>query len=177
MKRNFILFILFGIVISSFGLSQAEPEDAEKVLVIKEAQKQDETFAAVEAYLQDNILEVTVIARMYATKPKIENVIVVGPKLGRLSPEMKQTLLATTEEDGAFETTEASGLFGFGKKKRTKEMIGALTRALYKFKIPREKIVSGKRYELRIRVESMQGTAAFARFKFYLKDLPELINQ
>lgn len=178
MRKHFILTAVIVVLFfaSNFCWTQEEAV-TERLLVLREAKQYGETNVAVQAYLVGDILEVTVSARIYAAKPEIDNVIIVGPKLGRLSPKTKKTLYATEEEEEPYLTTESKGLIGFGRKKRTKKAKGTLTKELFKFNIPRNKIIPGKRYELRIRIESMKIAGKFIRFKFELKNLPQLILQ
>lgn len=170
-----ILTTIFCGFFSITGFCQEQKEGSERLLVLREAKQQKGGSVGVEAYLVGDILEVTVVARTYGAKPKIENTVLVGPKLGRLSAKVKRTVYASEEEEGAFLTKEAAGLFGLGEKEEVKKLEGALSRELYKFKVPTNKILPGKDYELRIVVARMQDIKEPMRFKFKLKGLAELI--
>ena len=156
----------------------AQDEAAEgRILVLREAKETQDTSAAVEVYLVDDILEVTVYALMYATRPKIYNVLVVGPGLGRMSPQERQTVYPKAEDrDIFFQTTDVDGgLIRFSKRTKKKKMEGTLTKELVRFRIPAEKIRPDGRYQLRLHLESMQSSGQTRRFRFDLKDLPDLI--
>lgn len=176
LKRYLVILItIFCGFFSIAGFCQEEKGDSERLMILREAEQKIGGSVAVEAYLIGDILEVRVVARTYGAKPKIENTILVGPKLGRLSPKVKRTVYASEEEEEPFLTKETAGLLGFGEKKEAKKLKGTLSRELYKFKLPTDKILPGKNYELRIVVGRMQEVKEPLRFKFKLKGLPELI--
>ncbi len=179
MRRIFILLTIGGILFSGLTFSCAQEEDAKQILVLRKAQERQNTVVAVEAYLINDILEVTVIASMYATRPRIYNLILVGPRLGRLSPKEKESLYPKAEDkEMDFPTEDMQGrLIRFSKKIKEKKVKGTLTKELFKFKIPADRIIPNKRYELRIEVESMQRPGQPERFRFELKNLPELISK
>lgn len=168
---------LIVIFISSLSYCFAEEQAEQEVLILREARQYGKANVSVEAYLKDKILKVTVSARVYADRPKIDNVIVVGPKLGRLAPKAKTSLFATEQDEEEPEATESRGLLGFGSRSKATKKKGALAKAQYKFKIPPEKIVSGKRYELRVKIDSPKIDNRALRFKFELKDFAKLILQ
>jgi hypothetical protein len=163
-----ISFLLF-----TFSYAQDIPE---RKLVLRQAQESGNTTVAVEAYLAGDILEATVYARMYGAKPRIFNIILAGPKLGRLSPRSKETIYpkAEEEEEVSFPTTDLVGTIRFSKRTQEKAASGTLTRELSKFKVPAQKILPNKRYELRILVESMQNPGKTESFFFPLKDFDKL---
>ncbi|MGD9014779.1 MAG: hypothetical protein PVI33_01980 [Candidatus Omnitrophota bacterium] len=150
------------------------------ILVLYEAKERTKSAVAVEAYLIDDIFEVTVIAKMYGTKPLIHKVLVVGPKLGRLSPHERQTVYPKAEDQEAFYKTKdiEGGIIRLKKREKEKKLKqGALTKELARFKIPTDKIVENKRYQLWVKIESMQRGGRFESFKFELKDFPKLFSQ
>jgi len=173
MKKK-IMIMLICIFALYLAASYAE-EAGESKLILRQAQEVGKTSVAVVAYLTKDVLGTTVYARMYGAKPRIYNVILVGPKLGRLSAQSKETIYPKAEETDAdltFSTTKLdSGIISFSKKTKDKKSAGALTRELHKFKIPVNKILPGKRYELRILIEAMQNPGQKESFKFELKDL------
>lgn len=177
MGRKLFTLLVAGICSLVFVFSYAEDE-MERKLVLRQAQKQGNTSVAVEAYLIGDILETTVYVRMYSSKPKIFNILLVGPKLGRLSPRSKTTLYPKVEEQEAdltFPTTDIrGGHIRFSKRTEEKVSQGRLTRELAKFKIPRKRILAKRRYELRILVESMQRSGQTEYFRFPLKDFAQL---
>jgi len=115
---------------------------------------------------------------MYSTKPRIYNIILVGPKIGRLSPKEKQVLYPQAgEEETAFLTENTNpGLISFGKKTKEKKLKGTLTKELFRFKIPVDQIMPDRRYELRIEIESMQSAGQGKKFTFKLDKLPQVCN-
>ena len=192
MKRIFILAVtmsfLSTVSVLNFCYGQEQEQGQEQVegqetperrLVIREGKQSRANIVAVETYLVGNdILEVTVEARMYAQKPKINDVIMVGPRLGRIHYKTRETVHATLEEEEPIPITKQGGFIVFGKRTKTKKPKGTLTKELFKLKIPTDKIVPGKRYQLWVQVESKtSGGGRPLRFKFDLKDLPELISQ
>lgn len=178
-RSYYILLSMVGILLGIFVTSFAQEEAVkDRLLVVREAKKYKQTSVAVEAYLTDDILEVTILARMYSTKPKVYNALIIGPALGRMSPQEKQTLHPKAEDAGdAFKTTDMEGLIMFGKRTKEEKLKGTLTRELVKFKIPRKKIIPNKRYQLWIKIESTQNPGQPESFRFDLKDLPRLISQ
>ncbi|MDP8216710.1 MAG: hypothetical protein P9L98_05280 [Candidatus Kaelpia imicola] len=164
MKR--LTFAVTGLVLilSSLGYAQ------DRVLLLREAKEHRRATAAVEAYLEGNILEVKVIARMDRTKPRIYNVIVIGPKIGRLVPKMRETLYPTMEDEEPFPTKKSGGFIRFSSKEEAKKTSGTLTKELLKFEIPSEKVVAGKRYQIWVKIESMQRGGDKESFKFDLED-------
>ena len=180
MKRIFSLAVTTGILfsLSNFLYAQEQEEEAiERIFVLREAKEDRKTTVAVEAYLAEDILEVKAIVRMYAEKPRIYNMLIVGPRLGRLGCKARQTLGPTMEEEAPYPTGKRGGFIIFAQKE-DKKAKGTLMKELFKFKIPRDKIVSGKRYQLWVAVESKtRGGGVPRKFKFDLKDLPQLILQ
>jgi len=152
----------------------------ERTLVLRQAKEFRKSTVAVEVYLIGNILEAKVTARMmHATKPRIYNAIIVGSKLGRLSSETRKTLPANLEQEEPYPTARKDkGFIHFGKKEKTKHSKGTPTRELIEFRIPKDKIVEGKKYRLWVQIMSMQKKGGkYKTFKFDLENLPELISQ
>lgn len=174
-----LLLTIIGILFLAPLFSYAQNEDvSERNLLIRQAKEWQDTAVAVEAYLMGNILEVTIIAKMYATRPKIYNAILLGPKLGRISPKARQTLYPKAEdEELIFLTTDEVGNIRFTKRTKEKKIKGTLTKELVQFKIPTDKIMPNKRYQLWIQVEGMQGPGRRESFKFDLKDLSKFISE
>ncbi len=161
-----IVFVVTSLVLIFSSLVYAQ----EKVLVLREAKEHKKAAAAVEVYLEGNTLEVTVIGRMDRTKPRIYNVIVIGPKIGRVAPKMRETLYPTMKNEEPFPTKKSGGFIRFSSKEETKNTSGTLTKELLKFEIPGEKIVDGKRYQIWVKLESMQRGGDKESFKFDLED-------
>lgn len=179
MKRTLFLITIIGVLAVAALFSYAQDEDvAGRNLLIRQAKERQDTAVAVEAYLIGDILEVTIVAKMYAARPRIYNAILVGPRLGRISPKARQTLYPKAEdEELIFLTTDELGSIRFTKKTKQKEVKGTLTKELAQFKIPTDKIMPNKRYQLWIKVESMQGPGQRESFKFDLKNLSKLISE
>lgn len=149
-----------------------------KSLLLRKAEQRKDTIVAVEAYIYGNILEMTVSARMHGSKPKIFNINIIGPKLGRLSPLARQMIFADAEEEDPFLTEDLEGgHIRFSKKIKEAKAKGTLTKELITFKIPPDKIVLGKEYKLWIKVEGMQGATTIETFKFDLEGLDKLVLQ
>jgi len=146
--------------------------------VIREAKERGKIAAAVEAYLvADDMLEVTVTARMDAAKPRIFSVLIVGSKLGRISAIERETLFANAlDEENPFLTQEVTGFIKFDQSKKEKKLKGTLSRELHKFRIPTEKVIPGKRYQLWVKVDSMRAGGKHTNFKFDLPDFPNLFH-
>ncbi|MFH1854785.1 MAG: hypothetical protein ABH815_05680 [Candidatus Omnitrophota bacterium] len=169
------LLIYLAAVLPGQAYVQAENNKEGRLLLIREAQEFERSTVAVEGYLlSGDILEVKVTARMYGTKPKIYNAIVVGPGLGRLSITSKEVLLASTEEDEPYPTSRKDrGFISFGRDGALKSASGTLTRELLLFKIPENKIRKTGKYRLWIQIMSLQKGSKYKTFKFDLKDLYE----
>ncbi|MFC1621386.1 hypothetical protein ACFL2G_03680 [Candidatus Omnitrophota bacterium] len=172
-----LLFVVLSCVFVIGGVSISYAQE-EKLLTLFEAKEFEKSTVAVKAYLTDNIFEATITARMYQTKPKIHNAIVVGPKLGRLSIESKEVLLATTMEEEPYPTKRKDkGFIHFGKDKKNKKATGTLTRELLVFKIPEDKVKKDKKYKLWIQTESLQRGGKYKTFKFDLENFFERLKE
>ncbi len=172
MKRYIGLFAVgASLMLSVNALSK------ERVLIIREAKKSRHTTVAVEAYLEGDILEVKVIARMRRTKPRIYNVIFLGPKVGRVVPDVRETLYPAMEGEESFPTKEREGFISFDEKVKTKEARGTLTKELLKFRIPADRIIAGRRYQIWVKVESMQRSGDRESFKFDLENFPQFFSE
>jgi hypothetical protein len=179
--NRFIALLLAGIF-SFIVFSYAQEEEvAQRKLILRQAQERNRTSVAVEAYLSDDILEAIIYARMYAAKPKIYTVYLIGPKLGRLGFLTKEILYPKAEEEEqelVFPTKDVEGGYiRFSKRTKDKKTKGTLTREVVKFKVPTQKILPKKRYELRVKVESMQTPGKTESFRFSLKDFAQKFGQ
>jgi hypothetical protein len=151
-------------------------EEPKKVPVIREAEEDLNAAVAVEGYLIDGLFEVRVSVWMKGQTPKITNVLLVGPGIGRISPNVVKQLYATEEEEGAYETYGRGGFLTFEERTKTKKMKGRVKRKLVKFKIPRDDLRPGKRYQLWVRVESAKKRGRNFSYKFDLENFPELVT-
>jgi hypothetical protein len=161
-----VVFIFIFLFLSRSFSAYAE----ERILLLREAKEYKNATAAVEVYLEENILEVIVIARMNRTKPRIDNVIVVGPKIGRVAPKSRGTLYPTMEDEEPFPTKKSGGFISLSSKDDLKTTSGTLTKEFLKFEIPGDRVLSGKKYQIWIKVESMQRGGHKESFKFDLED-------
>lgn len=191
MKRLIVITLIICFISPfinfSFGQHEEVQEDTEievqeekkkeRIQVIREAKLYREKNVAVDAQLVDDVLEIMVEARIYAQKPRINDVLVRGPKLGRLHYQTRKTIVAGVDEPEPFEVTKEHGWLVIGKRKKVRELKGTLTKELFKIKIPKEKIVCGKRYELWVEIESKTRGGRAEKFKFKLEDFPELIRE
>jgi len=118
MKKISLLLVAFVIISSVPCLVTALRAQDEPVLIVREAQEFQKSTVAVEVYLEGNILEARITARMYKTKPKVYNAIVVGPRLGRLSIESKTVLVQDVIDDEPYPTSKKDkGFITFGSGK------------------------------------------------------------
>jgi len=175
--------VFFTGVCSTGYDSCAQEGSGERILVLREAQEFRDNTVGVDVYLTGNILEVKVVARMPRSRPNIYNAIVVGSRLGRLSPASRKTVLQTTEEEEPYPVTERGAFISFRKKEKTKRTKGRLARELLFFDIPRDRIVKDKKYKLWVQIKSEQEAGyrqkggRYITFKFDLEKLPELVLQ
>lgn len=149
-----------------------------RVSVIREAKIFRKKNVAVDAHLVDGeVLEIMVEARIYAQKPRINDVLVSGPKLGKERYIARKTIVAGVDEPEPFEVTKEHGWIVFGKRKKVRELEGTLTKELFKIKIPKDKIVCGKKYQLWVEIESKTQGGRAEKFKFKLEDFPSLFHE
>jgi len=154
-KRLVFLSVVIFILSCIFNSSYAGQSDISRpALVIREGRQLKKTTVAVEGYLYDNILEVKVEVRMYAERPKIIDVMLVGPRLGRVHYKTREDIPVSLEEEDPYLVTKVDGLISFSKRTKEKTPKGTLTKELFKIKVPVEKIQIGKRYQLWVEVES-----------------------
>ncbi len=186
MNKKLIVLLLAGLIVSIAMSSYAQEEGAmEQVQIIREAKEANKNLVAVDGYLiGEDIFELTVIARMKREKPRIHNVIVVGPGLGRLSCETKEILIATTKELDPFLTKKKDkGFINFGEDEEKSSKIisksnvskGRLSKALYRFVIPRDKIKKDKKYKLWVQILSSQRGSKYKTYKFDLENFAQLV--
>jgi hypothetical protein len=178
MPRKLICLLALCVVfVSSLPAAFAQGEmDKEGTRILRKAKERGDTMVAIKAYLAGDILEVDIIAAMKGTKPRIYNLTLVGPGLGRLSAKERKVIFASaSDKQESFPTEDASGsLIRFSRVVQEKKLEGAQTRELHKFVIPAKKIIRGKPYELRVKIEGMQDQKAIESFDFELKGFAEL---
>jgi len=167
-----------GEEISAEAKEETKEEMQGRISVIREAKIFRKKNVAVDAHLVDgDVLEIMVEARIYAQKPRINDVLVSGPKLGKEHYIARKTIVAGVDEPEAFEVTKEHGWLVFGKRKKVRELEGTLTKELFKIKIPKEKIVCKKKYQLWVEIESKTQGGRAEKFKFKLKDFPSLFHE
>lgn len=175
------IFILMSVRSYAQDKAQERPVDAQGaagVFVLRQAKEFRNKSVAVEGYLIGEIFEIKVEARIAREKPRIANVTLIGPRLGRQSYQTRETILAGIGEDMPIETTQEQGLLRvLSPRKKTKKLEGAVTKELFKIRVPAEKIVKGKRYWLWVDVESTTEGGQTEKFRFELEDFPALLMQ
>ncbi len=164
-----IVAIAFVCILSSKVFSQQQ-DSVKAGLVLREGKQVRNDTVAVEVYVVDGILEVRVEVRMYSERPKIKNVMLVGPRVGRLSYDLKEEIPLILEEEDPYLIRSEGGVISRGEKKKYKKPKGTLTKELFKIKVPWEKIVPDKRYQLWVDVESKtRGGERPKKFRFNLE--------
>ena len=89
---------------------------------------------------------------------------------------MKQ-LYATAEEEEPYETDKRGGFITFSEDSETKKLKGRTSRKLITFKIPPDKIMPEKKYDLKVKIEGSDKRGRTSTYRFELKGLYELINK
>ena len=128
----------------------------------------------------ENLLEAKVTGFMKQTRPRLENVILMGPVVGRLAPTTREVLRAGLEEDPPY-PTKRSGLLVMNQgSKQLAE--GTLIRERFQYELPVEKMrqairkKGGKaRYEFVVTMSSANRGGDFKRYTFDLEALPQLL--
>jgi hypothetical protein len=173
---------LFNLIICFLLVSAAHTEET-KELVIRSAQVDLKAMVAVEAYLSGDLLETKVSVGMEKARPSILNVIVEGPGIGRLVPVSVKEVYASLEEleEKPYKTTKIGGFIDSGDKPKEKKLEGSITRKFYIFKIPKEKISSDGKYEIKVKVGTVKQVAGsgaqYTSFSFSLDNFPQLVLQ
>ncbi len=177
-KKTFIfLFLVSFIVLTPFAGAKEESNLSKRVLVIREGRQIRRDIVAVEASILDGIMDVKVEARMLRERPKISNVLLVGPRIGRVYYETKRVLPPIIEEEEPYPIRIAGGLISFGEKTETKKPKGTLAKELFKIRVPVKKIIPGKRYQIWVVLESKtRGGQGGEKFKFNLDNFSSFIN-
>ena len=171
---------VFGIV---FVLLAVRPALAEKTAqpIHREAINIGGDIVAVDVSLVGkNLLEAKVTGFMKQTRPRLENVILMGPAVGRLAPTTRQVLRAGLEEDPPY-PTKRSGLLVMNQGSKQLAQ-GTLIREHFQFELPAEKIKQAiqkrggrVRYEILVTMSSANRGGDFKRYTFDLETLPQAI--
>ena len=128
----------------------------------------------------EELLEAKVTGFMKQTRPRLENVILMGPAVGRLAPTTRQVLRAGLEEDPPY-PTKRSGLLVM--KQGSKQLAeGTLIRERFQYELPVEKMrqvirkKGGKaKYEFAVTMSSANRGGDFKRYTFDLEELPKIL--
>ena len=176
-------FSLWGIIfLSAFVCVHPvfSEEAVETKPVAREALNIQRDIVAIDLVLNGNVLQAKVTGFMHEERPKLANVLLVGPAVGRLSPTARKTVQAGLEEDAPYSTKRSGFLVLNQGSKDVAE--GALTRERLEFVLPLQKMQDairkrGKKahYEFWVILESATHAQQGVRFKFDLDELPELI--
>jgi len=159
----------------------AGPQSQEIRPVHREAIDIQGDIVAVETSLVgEDLLEAKVTGFMKQSRPRLENIVLMGPGVGRLSPTTRQVLRAGLEKDPPY-PTKRSGLLVMNQgSERTAE--GALIRERCQYQLPLEKVREAirkkgekARYEFEVKMTSANRGGNFKRYEFSLETLPELI--
>jgi len=180
MRQRFFIVLATLIFCLVLVITATAVYAAHKELVIRQAMEDSKGAAAVEAYLEGNILEVKVSARMTGNRPSVENTTLNGPGIGVLIPDMVKTVYASLEEEAPYETSKIGGFISFVSNKSNKKLKGGVSRKLFTFVIPVDKIRENGKYYLRVKINSEKQKSGSAGkrtdFKFYLDDLYSLCH-
>ena len=168
--------ICFLISLSIISITSA----SEKQLVIRQAKEDSKGAAAVEAYLDGDVMEVKASVRMTEGRPTVENVIIQGTKLGTIVPVTVKQIYASGQEEPPYETTTRGGFISFNPGAKSKRLKGGVSRKLATFNIPKDKIVPGGKYYIKVKINSAKQSAGkpgkSTRFKFDISNIIELIH-
>ena len=128
----------------------------------------------------EDLLEAKVTGFMKQTRPRLENVILTGPAVGRLAPTTRQVVRAGLEEDPPYPTKRSGLLVMSQGSKQLAE--GTLIRERFQYELPVEKMrqtlqkKGGKaRYEFVVIMSSANRGGDFKRYTFDLETLPKQI--
>lgn len=175
MKSFFSLLAVLSILLFFPSHSHSQDQNHSKnKLIIREGKQVRDNVVVIEAYRIGDVLEVKVEARMYAQRPRIKNVLIVGPRLGRISYKRKEELPLKFEEEDPYLITKERGILSPRKRSKVKQPKGTMTKELFKIDVPWDKIVEGKRYQLWVDVESKTSGQKPLKFKFDLNNLSEV---
>lgn len=171
MFRKFLILALFGLGLCS-GYTRAQDSESQPRLVLREGKQVRDDTVAVEITVFEDIIQARIEVRMLRERPKISNVLLVGPKLGRMIYTRKEEIPVSLEEGDPYLVSEKGGIFSSRNKKEYKNPKGTLTAELFQFKVPLEKLVKGKKYQLWVDVEGKNSAGKTPlKFKFDLPDL------
>ena len=176
-----VVYSLLAFALFSYNSTFAQYPDTEsasgKVLVIREGKEIQKKTVVVEAYLKGDILEVEVGARILRERPKIHNLLLVGPGIGRVHYTTSEIVPPSTEEEAPYPITRSGGLVSFGEKTEVKYPKGALSKRRFDIEVPVDKLVAGGKYELWVDLRSKtRGGSRGKKFEFLLENFYELVS-
>jgi len=175
--KKIFLTAAFTITTLATGSMAAEETVQNETLVIREGLQIKQTGIAVEGRYLDGVLDVAIEVRMYSERPRIRNVQIVGPKLGRMSYDRKKNIPLGLEEEDPYEIKRKGHWRPGSFRTERKKLKGTVTRERFLFKIPWDKIVPGKKYQLWIDVDSKTREGKGKKYKFALDKLAEFRPQ
>ena len=167
--KTAVLFLAALFLVTPLFSTDEDPSGG--VLVIREGQQLKATFVTVEAWLTGEILEVTVGVRKRRERMKVDDLFLTGPGLGKIRYASRKNLPPSVEDEdeAPFEVTVLGGLMKFGSRTKEKVPVGRLNKVLFKLKVPVDKIVPGKKYELVVEIESEEKAKRVPKFRFELE--------
>jgi hypothetical protein len=172
-----VAYFILGILLFIGGIcyAQADPQGA---LVIRQGKQLKKIVVTVEAYLVGDILEITAGVRKRGERIKINGVALQGPRIGKIHYRSRKRLPPSVEDEDEepYPVTKVDGLIMFGNRTKEKIPQGRLNKALFKLKVPTDKIVRGKPYELIVDVESEEKRTRIPKFRFELEDFAEIVS-
>lgn len=159
-----------------------EPSAAQGTSVHREAINIQGDVVAIDISLVgEELLEAKVTGFMKQNRPRLENVILVGPGVGRLAPTTRQVLRAGLEQDPPY-PTKRSGLIAMNQGNEQLQQ-GTLIRELFQYQLPVEKMREQVRkkggkanYEFWVMMSSANRGGDFKRYTFELEALPGLLT-
>jgi len=178
MLKKLLLPLIMVIMAYPAVISRAQgPEDAKRILVIREAKEDPEAAVAVEGVLEEDIFKVRVTVRIERATPNIYSMLLVGPNIGRMSPDSIKSLYATLEKEEPYSTKRRGAFISFGDDAKSKQLKGRVSRKLAEYRIPADKIKPDGDYQLWIRVESSKQRGRIATYRFDLENFPQLVQK
>ena len=128
----------------------------------------------------EDLLEAKVTGFMKQNRPRLENLILLGPGADRLAPATRQVLRAGLEEDPPY-PTKRSGLIVMNQGSNQLQQ-GTLIREQCQYQLPFEKMRdqikkrgNKAHYEFWVYMSSSNRGGDIKRYKFDLEKLPELL--
>ena len=170
--------LIMTLSILAFPCIAQQQQEGKGIYILSASKEVNNVIASVDAYLFGNVMEVLIEGRITGEKPKIGNVLIVGPELGRIPCSTREFVFATLDDakEKYRAITNIHGEVATTQRTKVKRLKGTPTTQVLKFDIPPEKILLNEKYQLWVTVETIrQGGKKPTKFKFDLDRLPELI--